>query len=38
MMYNAAAWFREWVGWGWGLTFLVWLGGGVFILTIVYRR
>jgi hypothetical protein len=38
MMQDAAAWFREWIGWGWGLTFLVWLGGGVFILTVVYRR
>jgi|GEM_PF-2414232 hypothetical protein len=33
-----SVWFREWVGWGWALTFLVWLGGSVFILTVVYRR
>ena len=38
MMHDAAVWFLEWIGWGWGLTFLVWLGGGVFILTVVYRR
>jgi hypothetical protein len=38
MVNGLAAWLHEWVGWGWGLTFLVWLGGGVFILTVVYRR
>jgi hypothetical protein len=38
MMHDAAAWFGEWIGWGWGLTFLVWLGGGFLILTVVYRR
>jgi len=38
MMHDAAVWFREWIGWGWGLTFLVWLGGGVFILTVASRR
>ena len=37
MMHGAAVWFQEWIGWGWGLTFLVWLGGGIFILTVVYR-
>jgi hypothetical protein len=29
--------FLRWVGWGWGLAFLVWLGGSIVILTIGYR-
>ncbi len=29
--------FEHWVGWGWGLVFLVWLAGTVFILTVVQR-
>jgi len=38
MIHEAAVWFHEWIGWGWGLAFLVWLGGSAFILTVVYRR
>jgi hypothetical protein len=33
-----SAWFREWIGWGWGLTFFVWVAGSVYILTVVYRE
>ena len=29
--------FQHWVGWGWGLTFLVWLLGAIVILTTVQR-
>jgi hypothetical protein len=29
--------FSKWIGMGWGLTFLVWLAGGVVILTVGYR-
>lgn len=29
--------FRRWVGWGWGLAFLLWLFGAVVILTTVQR-
>jgi hypothetical protein len=29
--------FLRWIGWGWGLAFLIWLSGGIFILTVAYR-
>ena len=29
--------FRQWIGWGWALTFLVWLAGSIVILTAGYR-
>jgi hypothetical protein len=29
--------FTHWVGWGWGLAFLIWLFGAVVILTTVQR-
>ncbi|MGA2381203.1 MAG: hypothetical protein ABSG85_18050 [Spirochaetia bacterium] len=29
--------FLRWIGWGWGLAFLLWLFGAVVILTVVQR-
>jgi len=29
--------FRRWIGWGWGLAFLLWLLGAYVILTTVQR-
>jgi multisubunit Na+/H+ antiporter MnhB subunit len=37
-MSDLVAWFGEWIGWGWGFTFLIWVAGSIIILTIVYRR
>ena len=34
---QVVSFFQHWVGWGWGLAFLVWLFGAVVILTTVQR-
>ena len=34
---QAIDFFRHWIGWGWGLAFLLWLFGAYVILTTVQR-
>ena len=37
MIEGIAEGFLKWIGWGWGLTFLIWLAGSIVILTAGYR-